>query len=173
MKHQNFYIFSYGSNLLLQRIKERVASVKVVGKHELQGYKLVFNKQSIDGSTKANLVETGNPGDSVWGVIHRISQADKPILDQYEALGYGYLHMTFPLNIEDQEQLIYAYVATEPQYLAMGDPYEWYLNFVIEGATENGFPEDYINQLRAIQSKLDPDLSRHQANEEVLVRSRG
>ena len=171
MKHRNFYIFSYGSNLLLQRIKERVASVAVVGKHELQGYKLAFNKQSIDGSTKANLVATGNSSDSTWGVIHRISQADKPILDQYEALGYGYLHMTFPLNIEDQEQLIHAYVATEPQYLAIGDPYEWYLNFVIEGAIENGFPEDYINQLKLRPFKTDTDLSRIEDNRAILTRS--
>lgn len=173
MNQQPVYIFSYGSNTLLQRISERVPSVAVVGKHQLRGYRLLFNKLSVDGSTKANLKETGDQSDSVWGVIHQISKADKPILDRYEALGKGYLEIGFKLTIHDESQSVHAYIATESQYLAVGKPYDWYLNFVIEGAIENGFPEDYINQLKAIASKLDPDLTRQHANEEVLVRSRG
>lgn len=171
MADSDVYIFSYGSNLLFQRIRERVASVTVTGKYLLRGYSLVFNKQSIDGSSKANILKTDNSSDAVWGVIHKISEADKPILDEYEALGKGYDHMTFELEVAGIAHTIYAYVATEPQYLAQGQPYDWYFDFVIEGAIENDFPADYIDKLRNFQSKVDTNQKRSQKNQGLLLRS--
>lgn len=172
MAVQHLYIFSYGSNALLQRITERVESAEVVGHHQLQGFRLVFNKQSVDGSTKANLKETADQNDSAWGVIHKISAIDKSILDRYEGLGKGYLQMTFNLPVEGEYQSVHAYVATESRYLAKGNPYDWYLNFVIEGAIENGFPEDYVKKLKSIPSMLDLNTNRRKANEATLRRSR-
>ncbi len=165
------YIFSYGSNTLLLRIKERVSSVQVVSKHELKNYQLAFNKQSIDGSTKANIVETGDPKDSVWGVVHKIKSEHKLVLDRYEALGMGYDQMTFNLKLSGSAQTIYAYMATEPQYLADGQPYNWYLSFVIEGAIENGFPEGYIKELRATRFQTDTNTQRRELNEAILERA--
>ncbi|MEQ9404359.1 MAG: gamma-glutamylcyclotransferase family protein [Cyclobacteriaceae bacterium] len=172
MQDQYVYIFSYGSNLLLQRIRERVPSVVVVGLHKLKGYQLMFNKQSIDGSTKASIAVASIEKTVVWGVIHKISQADKPILDEYEALGKGYDHMTFDLEVEGGRQTIYAYMATDPQYLTKGKPYDWHLNFVIAGAIENEFPRAYIEKLRDIASATDPDITRQRVNEATLERSR-
>jgi gamma-glutamylcyclotransferase len=172
MDSQPIYIFSYGSNTLLQRIAERVESAEVVDQYQLRGFRIIFNKQSMDGSTKANLEETADQNDSVWGVIHRISLIDKPILDRYEGLGKGYLQMTFNLPVKGAYQSVHAYVATEFHYLVAGDPYDWYLNYVIEGAIENGFPEDYIKKLKTIASKTDMDVERRQENESTLKRSR-
>lgn len=171
MADSDVYIFSYGSNLLFQRIRERVTSVTVTGKHLLRGYSLVFNKQSVDGSTKANILKTDSPSDGVWGVLHKINLADKPILDQFEALGKGYNELTFEVEVGKITRTIYAYVATDHQYLSNGQPYDWYFDFVIKGAIENGFPEDYIEQLKTVQAKVDANLERSQENQGVIMRS--
>jgi len=173
MEGRHFYIFSYGSNMLLQRITERIKSAEVVGLHELAGFRLLLNKKSKDGSTKANIKETKDPNDSVWGVIHKIDLIDKPTLDKFEGLGNGYLLINFNLSIEDEFRAIHCYVATEYRYLEEGKPYDWYLNLVIAGAIENGFPDEYINQLKAIESEIDMDVERRRKNEEILKRAKG
>ncbi len=170
--NESVYIFSYGSNLLHQRIKERVASVQVVRNHQLKGYQLAFNKQSIDGSTKANIVATNNLQDYVWGVIHKINSADKPILDEFEALGKGYDHLTFELEIGGSMQIVYAYMATDSQYLADGQPCDWYYNYVIAGAIENVFTKRYIKKLKEFESIPDTDMIRKRDNEAVIERSK-
>ena len=48
--------FAFGSNMLLERIKKRVPSARVLGNATLGGYALRFNKLSKDGSGKANIV---------------------------------------------------------------------------------------------------------------------
>lgn len=74
--------------------------------------------------------------------------------------GNGYLLINFNLSIEDKSRSIHSYVATEYRYLEEGKPYDWYLNFVIEGAIENDLPEDYINKLKAIDSEIDMNVER-------------
>ncbi len=170
---KDYYVFSYGSNMLFQRIFERVNTVEVVGTYVLQGYRLRFNKKSIDGSTKANIQATDDAGDAVCGVLHRLSLSQKPILDQYEALGQGYDLQHFLMTTSGGGQLrIHYYVATEPQYLTVGQPYRWYLNFVIAGAMENGFPNPYINELKAITPMTDKNQIRKHQNDAVLQRSK-
>lgn len=104
-------------------------------------------------------------------MILEISAADKPILGEFEALGKGYDHLTFELEIEGSMQTIYAYMTTDLKYLADGRPYDWYYNFVLAGAIENGFTEEYIWKLKRFKSKPDPDLSRKRQNETVIERS--
>lgn len=173
MEGRHFYIFSYGSNMLLERITERIESVEVVGIHELTGFRLLFNKKSKDGSTKANIEETKDRNDSVWGVIHKIDLKDKPTLDKFEGLGKGYLLINFNHHVEDEYRTIHSYVATEYRYIEEGKPYDWYLNLVIAGAIENEFPEEYINQLKANESEIDMNVERRTKNEEILKRAKG
>lgn len=168
MDGKHIYIFSYGSNMLFQRIYERIESVEVVDVHELHGYRLVFNKISHDGSMKANIQETRNPNDSVWGVIHRIAIHDKRTLDKFEGLGKGYLPIDFKLSVAGENRSIHSYIATEDAYLEEGKPYDWYLNFVIAGAIENGFPEGYIKNLKSIDAVMDLNDKRRKKNEEIL-----
>lgn len=168
MTNKSFYVFSYGSNLLLNRILHRTKSALVVDTHELNGFKIVFNKKSTDGSIKANIEKTDDPNDSVWGAIHKLNIKDKPILDQYENLGNGYDYYTFPLSINTQVKTIHAYMATDEQHLENGLPYDWYLNFVIDGSIQNNFPKTYIQKLKAIESKRDGNHNRSEKNKAIL-----
>jgi len=155
----DFYFISYGSNMLLNRIKKRTPSITVIDVIKLPGYKLVFNKKSKDGSTKANLVESTD--DHVYCVLHKIKVYDKPKLDKAESLGKGY-------NIKLIKDNTYAYVCEDNSYKAEGNPYTWYLNFLIEGAKENDFPEEYINYLKSFDSVYDMNEKRRLMNYDVI-----
>ena len=53
-------------------------------------HRLEFHKVGRDGSAKCDAFETGNPDDSVIGVVFDIHTAEKNYLDQAEGLGVGY-----------------------------------------------------------------------------------
>lgn len=168
MEGKYFYFFSYGSNMLYERIKERVETVEFICKYELKGYRLLFNKRSKDGSRKANIQKTSVDNDSVWGVIQKIALADKPKLDKYEGLGNGYVYMNFNEWVDDEYRTIHSYIALETEYLNEGAPYEWYLKFIMAGAIQNSFPSEYIAQLKRIDSISDMNEKRRVNNERIL-----
>ncbi len=149
----HFYFFSYGSNLLLERIKARVPSVEIFQVYQLKGFRLKFNKVSKDGSTKANLQKTNDLNDLVWGVIQRIDHTEKPALDNAEGHGSGYELDSFDSPTDIYK--IHYYIAKESKYLKEGNPYDWYLNYVIMGAIENNFPREYIKQLLSVAVAVD------------------
>lgn len=161
-QQKSFYIFSYGSNMLYSRISNRCPSVEVVDKVCIPGFKLDFNKLSRDDSGKANITKTDNKDDFIWGVIHRISWNDKPELDKAEGLGHGYdLVSMNKLSITTNfNHHIKSYISTDKKYHTRKKPYAWYMQLVIEGAKENGLPDEYINQLKNIGSKPDKNERR-------------
>ena len=83
-------IFSYGSNMNLNRLSQRVPSAMKVSKAFLPGHKLVCNKISNDGSAKANIIKTDVLAEVVWGVLFSIDRNEKALLDKAEGLGKGY-----------------------------------------------------------------------------------
>jgi len=168
MIRKQFYVYSYGSNLLFERISKRIDSVKIVAKHNFPGYRLIFDKASEDGSVKANVEETNNPLDSIWGIIHKIDYREKFILDWHETLGYGYQLICFQLEINGNVETVHTYIVNESRYNKIGKPYSWYLNLVIAGAIQNKFPKPYISKLRALDSENDMNLNRRKENEKVL-----
>src|SRR2546426_5243143 len=84
--------FAYGSNMSTDRLKSRgVSSAKFFRVAELANHALRFHKRSVkDGSGKANAYFTGNPSDTVRGVIFEIDRAEKTLLDRAEGIGHGY-----------------------------------------------------------------------------------
>ncbi len=160
MTEPHYYVFSYGSNMLLRRIKRRLENVEVAGIHCLKGYSLGFNKVGRDGSGKANIIQTNNSGDEVWGVIHRMQRSSRVMLDRIEGLRKGYDHARFTGLVSGSSVDFVAYMATEEKYLGSVSPYDWYHEYVLRGALENGFPERYVDRIRAVVPRPDPDPDR-------------
>lgn len=172
MIEKSFNVFSYGSNLLFERIKERIKSVEIVRKYNLHGYRLTFNKASEDGSVKANIEESSDPEDSVWGMIHKFDRKEKFILDWHETLGYGYQLICFQVKLNGNTETVHTYIVNESRFIKKGRPYSWYLKLVIAGAIQNQFPEAYINKLLAIASDIDKNSDRREKNERIRKKAK-
>jgi cation transport regulator ChaC len=153
--------FSYGSNMSVKRLLDRVPSAEVKFVATLKGHDLRFHKKSKDGSGKCDAHETHDPGHSVIGVVFEISQAEKTALDRKEGLGQGYEQKQVTLISEFGEA-----VSAVTYYATSIDPglkpYHWYLHHVLTGAEENGLPVDYVQKIRNITSIPDPQSGRHE-----------
>ena len=155
------FIFCYGSNMSFRRLKERVSSAKFHCIGYVNNYLLTFEKESNDGSGKATLIDSNNSNDIVWGVVYTIDTKQKPILDKFEALGYGYDE--FQLKISDGSTCrltAMAYVGNKKYLKPNLKPYGWYLRHLIVGATENKLPKGYIQKLENIDYIQDQNKSR-------------
>lgn len=170
MTDRHYYVFSYGSNLLLSRIRRRLREVEVAGTYCLQGYELQFNKKGRDGSAKANIIQTGNTGDHVWGVVHKLHLENRQVLDRIEGLGNGYDHHSLAMNLNGYSLEVLAYMATDPRYVGDDEPFCWYHQYVLQGALENGFPDYYVEKIRRRTFRNDPDRTRSDEHWNVLRR---
>jgi len=72
--------FAYGSNMLEQRLKDRVKSAEFLLNAWIRGYEVRFRKMSIDGSGKADLVQTGDLEDIVHGVVYQFDPNEREAL---------------------------------------------------------------------------------------------
>lgn len=162
-------IFSYGSNMNLNRLLQRVPSAVKVANAFLPGYKLVCNKVSKDASAKANIVKSDIPGELVWGVLFNIDCKEKPLLDKAEGLGLGYNEET--ITFFDQLSNSYSaqvYIADSNSIDSHLLPFNWYKEFILTGGIQNALPADYISQLQSIPCVPDPDEKRRLKNYSIL-----
>ncbi|NHF73817.1 gamma-glutamylcyclotransferase family protein [Paracoccus xiamenensis] len=145
--------FAYGSNMLAARLVARCPSARVIGRADVTGFRVAFDKIGQDGSGKATLVA----GEGVVpGVLYDLADADVNLLDQIEGLGRGYDRVT--LDLGDRQAM--AYLAP-PQSRAAGmPPFDWYLALVLAGAREAGLPGDWIARLAAEPAIPDPEPDR-------------
>lgn len=155
--------FAYGSNLHPLRLTERVPGARVVETYCLAGYALVFHKRGRDGSGKCDIVPGEAPGDAVWGVVYRMDAGGKAVLDQIEGRGY---------RAQTLRELpgVYAYRADPDHIDASLEPYGWYRDLVVSGASYHGLPAPYIRAVREQAAVDDPDAAREQLHRRLLQR---
>ena len=151
--------FSYGSNMSLGRLINRVSSAEVISFGFLERHKLKFHKKSIDGSGKCNAYFTDEPNDKIYGVIYSIKETDLNKLDRCEGRGSGYEKKDVIIKRINSDGIkAFTYCATD---LEKGlKPYTWYKYHVLHGAVENSLPPDYISFIDSVHSKADPDKER-------------
>jgi gamma-glutamylcyclotransferase (GGCT)/AIG2-like uncharacterized protein YtfP len=163
-------IFAYGSNMNLNRLTKRIPSAVKVSNASLSGYKLVCNKVSKkDDSAKANIIQTDNLADLVWGVLFTIDNDQKPLLDKTEGLGKGYNEDT--LIFFDETNNSYTAQIYIADSKAIDDnlfPYDWYKEFIVSGAIQNKLPFEYIAKLKSITCVRDHDEERRTKNYDIL-----
>lgn len=150
--------FSYGSNMSLARLQDRVPSARFVTIATLPAHRLRFHKISKDGSGKCDAEETSNPNDRVIGVVYEISDSEKPALNQKEGLGYGYDEKKVEVSTDQERLAVLMYSATNKDQQL--NPYHWYKEHVLVGARENGLPAEYVAQIEAMEAVDDPDTER-------------
>lgn len=163
------YYFAYGSNMAQARLKARVPSARLHDVGKLEGYRLAFHKVGMDGSAKCDACRTGDPAHTVYGVVFTIDAAEKHFLDKAEGLGNGYEEVRIPVGKVNGGNFIEAFTYTATHIDPLRKPFDWYREFVLHGARENGLPATYIAQIEAIAAIADDDESRAAANREILT----
>lgn len=118
-----FRYFAYGSNLWPPRMRSRCPSALVVATAVLDGWRAVYDKPSRDGSAKLNI--RPDPVGSVQGVVYRISDKERGVLDAAEP---GYQPVI--VELDAVPTLTYAFQG-EPH---PDSPYDWYVDLVVRGA---------------------------------------
>jgi gamma-glutamylcyclotransferase (GGCT)/AIG2-like uncharacterized protein YtfP len=167
-------VFAYGSNLCLQRIRERAPSARVVGVATLTGHQLRFHKRGRDGSGKADAYCTGNGLDAVHGVVYTVTPRDKLVLDRLEGVGAGYRSCELEISIgAGNIERVAIYQADSRWIDARLKPFTWYRDYVLVGARQHGLNAAYVAAIAAIEADEDPDVERAASARAVLARAGG
>lgn len=162
------HYFAYGSNLHPLRLGRRTSSCRLLGVTELTGYRLHFHKRSdADGSGKCNILPTDEHRHTVMGAVYQLDAQDRAVLDRIEGLGPGgYERRTAEVVLAGQRAPVYFYAALETHIDARLAPFTWYRDLVWYGAVWHGFPASYVERIRRVAARADPDPTRcaeHQA----------
>lgn len=153
--------FSYGSNMSTARLIARAPSARALEVARLDGHALKFHKLGRDGSAKCDAASTDDERSAVHGVLFRIPELEKPLLDRWEGLadGYGEKPVRVVTRAGEARQAL-TYFATR---IAPGlKPYEWYREHVLRGAREHGLPTEYVRAIERVETVPDPDRARHE-----------
>ena len=162
------FVFSYGSNMLTRRIRERTPSAFSIGTGEIRGYRIAFHKRGADGSGKANARHTGDDADRAHGVLYRIEAAELERLDAVE-VGYrrrgvhvitAWGHIVEAVCYEALDEHV------RPELL----PFGWYHQLVLAGAREHGLPAHHVLWIACHASREDPDEARRRKGRRLLER---
>jgi gamma-glutamylcyclotransferase (GGCT)/AIG2-like uncharacterized protein YtfP len=120
------------------RVTPKIGSVIDKGAAKLSGYKIVFNKLSIDKSGKTNIAP--NEEMVVWGVLYELANDQIEHLDQIEK---GYRRTPIIVAHNNEQIEVDTYLATEDSVQENLFPTTEYLKFLVQGAKEHNFPQDY------------------------------
>lgn len=151
--------FAYGSNMSLQRLRQRAPSARRVATAALGGHSLRFHKIGQDGSAKCDAFYTGAATEQVLGVVFHIDPSDKAALDRAEGLGHGYQQKTVQVLTHCRKNLeAFTYYALMID--AELKPFSWYRQHVLIGCEENQLPPAYTAAIAALEAIEDPDPAR-------------
>ena len=161
--------------MLVKKLKNRCSSAEKINpsegsQHMIRNHRFRFHKKSGDGSAKGDAEETKNSDDVVYGVLFSIIDEEIGALNKFEGLDRGYNKKTVDVIVEkypthDPISAITYYATTiNPNLL----PYDWYKRQTVQGAIDNGLPDDYIKKLEDFESKYDKKESRRKDEEKYF-----
>jgi len=152
--------FAFGSNLSSARLLERIPRASKHCVATLHQHQLCWHKKGQDLSGKCDVAFTGNPEDTVYGVVYRMTHDEKLELDAYEGAGIGYERREIQVTALHGEIIeVFTYYALEIDQRRQ--PYHWYKEHVLRGALEHEFPSHYVEYIKGTQSIDDLDAQRH------------
>lgn len=130
--------FAYGSNMLPARLIERISKYHTTYKATLSNHKFIYNKKSIDGTAKANVIPSD--GVNTYGICFEIDESDLKILREYER-GYNQCYVNvMDENGNEVKVVTYISSSTDNTLLASSE----YKKIVLQGAAHWKLDVDYI-----------------------------
>lgn len=137
IKHN--YYFAYGSNMLPERLLERIGKYHTAFPVSLSDYRFTYNKKSIDGTAKANI--KSEKSSVVRGVCFEIDDNDFTILQKYEG---GYDRQNIQVKTSEGKDIVgvvtYISSSIDDTFVASDE----YKKLVLKGASHWKLCERYI-----------------------------
>lgn len=137
----SFRYFAYGSNLWAPQLRSRCPSATPIGQGVIEGWRLAYDKPSLDGSAKLNI--RPDPAGVVAGVVYRIDDRERTALDRAEPRYTPVL-----VDVAGEAALTYTY----EEERANTAPYDWYVAVATLGAATHGLAGEGL----AVDSVPDP-----------------
>ena len=104
-------------------------------------------RYTFDSRGKANIFR--QPGSKVYGAVYQISEAQIRKLDPYEGATRG-IYRRFRIKVMTDWRDMYATTYKRTVDTPFRAPDQSYLNLILEGLAEHGYPESVISEMRAI-----------------------
>lgn len=162
-------LFSYASNLHPGRLKSRLGKVERIGLAKVAGYRLDICVKGGDKSAKATLIETGNTQDEVWGILTSHTAEQIHHLDKLEGTGFNYERVALSVEKESGSKVkAWAYVGKSEYFDKTLKPFEWYLQYIRQGAKEIGLPPAYRMRFDEFRAMPDHDVERNTMHMQIL-----
>ncbi|KAL3318985.1 hypothetical protein Ciccas_002348 [Cichlidogyrus casuarinus] len=146
-----FYYFSYGSNLLRERITMANPSAKYVGIGRVKDYQLIMCKReepSTWGGGTASIVPSS--GEECFGAIWTLDYEDRCRIDRQEGVQINlYYAFEFDVYCETLGHQVHClcYRMTD-ETPSITSPY--YLDVILRGAKQCNLPASYLEKLQKI-----------------------
>lgn len=148
--------FAYGPNINEERVKapDRCPNARYIFNALLSGYRLVFSHRIESGAGAADVIP--DPHSSVWGVVYDITESDRHQLDARDGSHQRAYRpkevLVHPYGDKDQRVMALTYAISDASAAKEHlPPTRDYLDSLVRGARERGFPADYIAQLERIR----------------------
>lgn len=130
--------FAYGSNMSRSLMRRHCPAAREIGSATLAGYRFVI---TADGY--ASIVAAS--GETVHGVLWRLTPRDLAVLNVYESLDSG-LYFKATLTVQEGKRRVAA-MAYIGRVRGEGRPKPGYLDVVLAAARDWGLPESYVQSL--------------------------
>ena len=130
--------FAYGSNMHRAIMRKHAPAAEPAGVAKLSDYRFVI---TADGYASV----APSPGQSVYGMVWRLTPRDRVTLDAWENVAGGlYRAETLPVHQAGQPLSVLVYIARDSP---TGQPRAGYMEIVVDAARAVELPADYIASL--------------------------
>ena len=149
MTEQPVKYFAYGSNMDIDRMKQRCPTAEVLGSAVLRDYALGFTvySQGWDAGAADIIYE---PGQEVWGVVYVLDTQDLDRLDHCEGCPDHYRRVPLPVEVDGTEHPgVWVYEVVRK--VSFVPPKCEYIELMRNAALRYGFPRRYLGSLSAVR----------------------
>lgn len=148
------YLFLYCEWLDSDLVKRYLPDAKFTAKVTLADYKVAFTSFTEDNS---DVVKHGgchlesSPGATLYGVVYEISADELAKIDKLTRVEFGSYTQKF-MKVQGEDGKIYDTVSHSIKNpVSKSLPSKEYMDHMVKGAKEFGFPESYIESLEELR----------------------
>jgi hypothetical protein len=148
------FLFIYCEWLDSDLVKKSLPDVKFVSKATLKDHKVAFSSFTEDVSDEmmyGGCHLEGAPGQTLYGVLYEISDGELAKLDKLTRVEEGRYAKKYPTVLDGSGKSYHAVAHSIKNPKGPSRPTKDYMDHMIKGAKEHGFPESYIDLLEKLR----------------------